>query len=113
MTDQLTNETNDNGDQDFYTEDEIAVLGGLSAFATIIEKPDVVSQELWELYCHCEGAGAQFRGWGYDEVGNWWYHVGCGKPRPHWGIIIECDLCGDYFRPDRLPERNFQCQDCA
>lgn len=88
-------------------------MGGLSMFTWIPEKPFTVTNEVWNLFCHCFGSSKEFRGWGYDEEHNWWYHVGCGKPRPHFGILFECDGCEDWFRSNRLPERTLLCEGCV
>ena len=98
--------------KDYYTESEIKSMGGLGIFAWITERPDDVPISVWNQFCHCAGSGKELRGWGYDEVHNWWYHIGCGKPRPHYGILFECDSCDEWFRTERIPERMFVCGPC-
>ena len=98
--------------RDWYTDSEIKSLGGMGIFTWLDVKPEVVPDEVWAKFCHCSGAGKELRGWGYDETGNWWYHIGCGKPRPHWAAIFVCEYCEDYYASPRLPDRTRVCPAC-
>ena len=98
--------------ENFYTEAEVKAMGGLGVFTWLASKPDFIPQETWNLFCHCDRSGRQFKGWGYDEDHNWWFHIGCGLPKPNWGVLFECDNCETWFRTERVPERNYICPGC-
>lgn len=97
--------------RDYYSEDEVKTMGGQGIFTWLKERPEYITPELWNKFCQCQSKG--MRGWGYDEAGNWWFHIGCGKPRPHFGLILNCDCCGEWYRPTRTPDRNLMCEDCV
>lgn len=93
---------------DWYTKEEVEFLGGLAVFTWLHEQPDDVPNSIWALFCNC----TNHTGWGYSHDHNWWYCYDCSNPRPHYGIMFKCDVCSNWFRPERIPERHFVCQAC-
>jgi hypothetical protein len=109
----MTEEDRRFAETDYYTEREIANLGGMGIFTWLTEKPTECSDEVWKLFCHCsESGGKELRGWGYDDELNIWVHANCGLPKATNAILFECYSCEDYFRSPRLPERTFVCPEC-